>query len=130
MTLPAWHEEHIAKKHDRQGFDCGQADLTVFLHDHARQNHERGAAKTFLAVDDGDGKTVYGYYSLSPASVAYTRTPKYCAKALAGMTLEPIAWGGWLFAATYRGRVWVGSCCWQRDADVCAWHRRSAVRSC
>jgi predicted GNAT family N-acyltransferase len=75
MTLPAWHEEPIAKAHDRKGFDCGQPELNAFLRDHARQSHERGAAKTFLAVDDGDGQTVYGYYSLSPASVEYTRTP-------------------------------------------------------
>lgn len=75
MTLPAWHEEPIAKHHDRLGFDCGQPDLNAFLRDYARQSHERGAAKTFLAIDDGDGKTVYGYYSLSPASVEYARTP-------------------------------------------------------
>ena len=73
--LPPWHEEPIAKNHDRQGFDCGQAELNTFLRKHARQSHERGAAKTFLAIDDGDGKTVHGYYSLSPASVEYARTP-------------------------------------------------------
>lgn len=44
--------------------------------------------------------------------------PKYCAKALVGMTLEPIVWEGLLFAAIYRGRVLVGSYCWQRDADA------------
>lgn len=75
MTVPAWHEEPIAKKHDRKSFDCGQPELNEFFRDHARQSHERGAAKTFLAVDDGDGKTVYGYYSLSPASIDYARTP-------------------------------------------------------
>ena len=73
--LPPWHEEPIAKNHDRQGFDCGQAELNTFLRKHARQSHERGAAKTFLAIDDADGKTVHGYYSLSPASVEYARTP-------------------------------------------------------
>ena len=76
MTIPAWHEEPISKKHDRQGFDCGQAELNAFLRDYARQSHERGAAKTFLAIDDYDGKSVYGYYSLSPASVEYARTPE------------------------------------------------------
>ena len=25
MTLPNWHEEPIAKRHNRKGFDCGQA---------------------------------------------------------------------------------------------------------
>jgi len=75
MSVPAWHEEPVAKKHDRQGFDCGQEELNTFLRDYARQSHERGAAKTFLAIDDHDGKTIYGYYSLSPASVDYSRTP-------------------------------------------------------
>lgn len=82
MTLPTWHEEPIAKKHDRQGFNCGQPDLTTFLQNYARQSHERGAAKTFLAIDDSDGKTVYGYYSLSPASVEYARTPEIAQRGL------------------------------------------------
>lgn len=76
MTIPAWHEEPIAKQHRRQDFDCGQPELNDFLQNYARQSHERGAAKTFLAIDDGDGKTVYGYYSLSPASIEYARTPE------------------------------------------------------
>lgn len=75
MTLPAWHEEAITKQHDRQGFDCGQPDLNAFLRGHARQSHERGAAKTFLAVADADDRRVLGYYSLSPASVEFARTP-------------------------------------------------------
>lgn len=82
MTIAAWHEEAIAKKHERKGFDCGQPELNEFLRDHARQSHERGAAKTFLAIDDDDGKTVYGYYSLSPASVDYARTPEVMRRGL------------------------------------------------
>lgn len=82
MTIPAWHEEPIAKHHDRQAFDCGQPELNAFLQDYARQSHERGAAKTFLAIDDGDGTTVYGYYSLSPACVAYARTPEVLRRGL------------------------------------------------
>ena len=82
MTLPVWHEEAIAKNRDRQSFDCGQPELNAFLRNHARQSHERGAAKTFLAIDDGDGKTVHGYYSLSPASVEYARTPEILRRGL------------------------------------------------
>lgn len=40
-------------------------------------------AKTFLAIDEGDGKTVLGYYSLSPASVEYARTPEIVRRGLA-----------------------------------------------
>ena len=82
MALPLWHEEPISRKHDRHGFDCGQPELNSFLQSYARQSHERGAAKTFLAVDDSDGKTVYGYYSLSPASVEYARTPEVARRGL------------------------------------------------
>ncbi len=81
MALPSWHEEPIAQNHDRKGFDCGQPELNEFLQNYARQSHERGAAKTFLAIDD-DGKTVYGYYSLSPASVEYARTPEITRRGL------------------------------------------------
>jgi GNAT superfamily N-acetyltransferase len=75
MRLPPWHEEPISKKHGRDSFDCGETALNDFLRLHARKSHEAGGAKTFLAVDDKDGKTVLGFYSLSPASVEYARTP-------------------------------------------------------
>lgn len=50
MSLPDWREEPIAKKHDRAAFDCGEPALNEFLRRHARQNHDRGVAKTFLAI--------------------------------------------------------------------------------
>jgi GNAT superfamily N-acetyltransferase len=80
--LPAWHEEPITKHHDRQSFDCGDAELNEFLWKYARQSHERGGAKTFLAIDDGDGTTVYGFYSLSPASIQYARVPEVIRRGL------------------------------------------------
>ena len=49
---------------------------------HARQSHEKGGAKTFLAIDDGNNK-ILGFYSLSPASIAYERTPDLVKKGLA-----------------------------------------------
>jgi len=76
MTLPAWHEESVAKKHDRKAFDCGQEDLNRFLQQYARQAHEHGASKTFVAVDDADGTTMLGYYTLSPAQVDFYRVPE------------------------------------------------------
>lgn len=75
MTLPAWHEEPIHKKHNRKGFDCGQEDLNAFFAQHARKAHEAGASKTYAAVDDRDGTTVLGFYTLSPAQVDFHRVP-------------------------------------------------------
>lgn len=75
MTFTAWHEEPIRKDHAREAFNCGEPALDEFLQRHARKSHELGGAKTFLAVSDADGKTVLGFYSVSPASIEYARTP-------------------------------------------------------
>ena len=83
MTLTAWHEQAITRQHDREAFDCGDEALNAFLRRHARKSHEKGGAKTFLAVDDSDGKTILGFYSLSPASIAYKRTPAIVKRGLA-----------------------------------------------
>ncbi len=80
--MTAWHEEPINKKHDREAFDCRDETLNEFLRRYARKSHERGGAKTFLAISDTD-KSVLGFYSLSPASVDYARTPEIVRRGLA-----------------------------------------------
>jgi len=80
--VTAWHEEPIRKKHDREAFDCGEEALNEFLRRYARKSHELGGAKTFLAIDDAED-AVLGFYSLSPASVAYARTPEVTRRGLA-----------------------------------------------
>ena len=82
MMLPVWHEEPISKSHDRSMFDCGDVALNQFLQLHARQSHEKGGAKTYLAIAD-EAETILGYYTLSPASVAYERTPEVITRGLA-----------------------------------------------
>ena len=81
--MKAWHEEPIGKKHDRESFDCADVALNEYLSRYARQSHERGGAKTFLAIDDADNKTILGFYSLSPACVDYARTPELVRRGLA-----------------------------------------------
>jgi GNAT superfamily N-acetyltransferase len=83
MTGTPWHEEPINKTHDRGAFDCGDDALNDFLRRHARKSHDLGGAKTFLAIDDADSTTIRGFYSLSPASVAYARTPEIVRRGLA-----------------------------------------------
>ena len=80
--MTAWHEEPVNKKHDREAFDCGEDALNEFLRRYARKSHERGGAKTFLAISDAD-KTILGFYSLSPASVDYARAPEIIRRGLA-----------------------------------------------
>jgi GNAT superfamily N-acetyltransferase len=83
MSGRAWREVPIGKQYDREAFDCGEEVLNEFLRRHARKSHERGGSKTFLAVDETDGKTVLGYYTLSPASLTYERTPESLRRGLA-----------------------------------------------
>lgn len=83
MKIPSWHEVPISKVYDREAFDCGDAALNEFLRRHARKSHDHGGAKTFLAVDDAEGKRILGFYSVFPASVAFDRTPKLIRHGLA-----------------------------------------------
>ncbi len=80
--MTAWQEEPISKKHDREAFDCGEEALNEFSRRYARKSHELGGAKTFLAIDAGN-KAILGFYSLSPASVGYARTPEIARRGLA-----------------------------------------------
>jgi len=82
MTLTSWHEEPVNKNHDRATFNCGNDVLNQFLYRHARQSHEKGGAKTYLAIAD-DNKKVLGYYTLSPASITYERVPEVIKHGLA-----------------------------------------------
>ncbi len=116
MSLPAWYEEPISKKHDQKSFDCGGPALNDFFERYARQSHASGAAKTFLAIDSTDQKTILGFYSLAPGALAYADTPETVRRGVArhdvpGFRLARIAtdlrWqgqglGGQLLAAAAR----------------------------
>ena len=83
MIIPGWHEEPIAKAHDRKAFDCGDAALNDFLQRYARQSHEQGGAKTFVAIDNGHPTKILGFYSIAPAALSYERLPKAMRRGLA-----------------------------------------------
>ncbi len=77
-----WREEAIARHHDRGGFDCGSAELNDYLQKYARQNHEAGGAKSFVAVPPDEPSRVLGYYSISPGAVEFARVPARLTKKL------------------------------------------------
>ena len=66
-----WRQEPIGRHHYRKTFDCGSPDLNRY----ARQHHESGGAKTFVAVTPEQPTRVLGYYSISPGAVELTRVP-------------------------------------------------------
>jgi len=70
-----WREAPISRHHDRKAFDCSSAELNEYLRRYARQNHESGGAKTFVAVSPSESTRVLGYYSISPGAIEFTRVP-------------------------------------------------------
>ena len=145
MNIPPWHEEPISRKHHRDAFDCGEEPLNEFLRRYARKSHEASGAKTFVAVDDADGKPILGYYSLSPASIEYARTPDIVKRGLGrydvpgfrlarlavSLPLQGKGLGGQLLLAAgrrcLRAAVEVGGVILVIDAkneDVAAWYTR------
>jgi GNAT superfamily N-acetyltransferase len=77
-----WREEPIGRGHDRKSFDCGSPELNAYLDRYARQNHESGGAKTFVAVSPATPARVMGYYSISPGAVEFARVPAKLTKKL------------------------------------------------
>jgi GNAT superfamily N-acetyltransferase len=70
-----WQEEPIGRHHDRKRFDCGSRDLNAYLDRYARQNHESGGAKTFVAVPPDHPTRILGFYSISPGAIEFARVP-------------------------------------------------------
>ena len=118
MTGLTWEEAPIGKEHDRAGFDCGEADLNLYLQRFARQNHESGGAKCFVAVPSHAPTRVLGFYTLSPASLEYARTPALAKKGLARYDVPVFRLGRLAVDRSVQGRG-LGGALLLRAADRC-----------
>ncbi len=118
MTALAWDEAPIARRHDRSAFDCGDADLNLYLQKHARQNHESGGAKCFVAAPSDAPARVLGFYTLSPASLDYPRTPALAKKGLARYDVPVFRLGRLAVDTSVHGRG-LGGALLLRAADRC-----------
>jgi len=78
----SWREEALTKLHNRQSFDCGDNERNVYLRKYARQAHEKGGAKTFVAAPNASPTDILGYYSISVASIQFDRSPDVIRKGL------------------------------------------------
>jgi GNAT superfamily N-acetyltransferase len=103
MSL-TWEEAALANHHDRAAFDCGDSDLNIYLHRYARQNHDTGGAKCFVAVPADTPTRVLGFYTLSPASIEYSRTPVFAKKRLARYDVPVFRLGRLAVDQTIQGR--------------------------
>ena len=118
MTGLAWEETPIGKQHDRAAFDCGDADLNLYLQRFARQNHESGGAKCFAATPVDTPARVLGFYTLSPASLEYARTPALAKKGLARYDVPVFRLGRLAVDQSMQGRG-LGGALLLRAADRC-----------
>ena len=103
MTL-VWQEAPLGRSHDRKAFDCGEAALNDYLQRYARQNHESGGAKTFVAVEASAPTAILGYYTLSPASIDYARTPAIVRRGLGRYEVPVFRLGRLAVALRVQGR--------------------------
>lgn len=71
-----WREDAISSRHDRANFDCGSDDLNDYLRRFARQDHDRGHTKTYVAVPVSERSRILGYYSITTASVDFSAVPE------------------------------------------------------
>jgi GNAT superfamily N-acetyltransferase len=78
----AWIEQPLGRHHDRTNFDCGVSALNEYLQRYARQNHQSGGAKTFVAVPSSSSATILGYYTVSPGAIAFSDVPAAVTKRL------------------------------------------------
>jgi GNAT superfamily N-acetyltransferase len=103
VTL-VWQEAALSRAHDRKKFDCGEPLLNEYLQRYARQNHESGGAKTFVAVAAGAPTIILGYYTLSPASIDYARTPDVLRRGLGRYEVPVFRLGRLAVALAVQGR--------------------------
>ena len=75
QQFPTALPEALARHHDRASFDCGVPVLNEYFQRYARQNHESGGAKTFVAVAPDAPTVVLGYYTISPGAIAFSKSP-------------------------------------------------------
>jgi ribosomal protein S18 acetylase RimI-like enzyme len=58
------------QRHDRDGFQCGEASLDVYLKQQAGQHQRDGIATTHVLVDDATPTRILGYCSLAAAQLS------------------------------------------------------------
>lgn len=65
----------LTGSHDRQGFDCGRAELNDWLRTVASQHQKKGLSKTFVAVREDAPTGICAYYALTLAELDGSHLP-------------------------------------------------------
>jgi GNAT superfamily N-acetyltransferase len=88
-----WTFVPIHKKYQREHFDCGYPSLDDYLKKYAKQNHDKGIAKTFVAIDDPLSLRVAGFYTVSASTIEFESLPEALRKGLPAYPIPAILIG-------------------------------------
>ncbi len=58
------------RRHDRDGFDCGETSLNLYLRTLASQHQREGIAATHVLYEDDAPSGILGYYTLAAAQLS------------------------------------------------------------
>jgi GNAT superfamily N-acetyltransferase len=99
-----WWEQPLGRDHERLTFDCGVPALNEYLQRYARQNHESGGAKTFVAVDPHQPHVILGYYTITPGAIDFAAAPPSLAKKLGRYQVPVFRLGRLAVSISLQGR--------------------------
>lgn len=103
-TAANWREVALTRHHDRMAFDCGVEALNAYLERYARQNHDSGGAKTFVAVRPGAPATILGYYTICPGALAFAKAPASLTRKMGRYDLPVFRLGRLAVSLAWQGR--------------------------
>lgn len=73
--------ESLSRRHNREGFDCGNPELNDYLRHTARQHTDKGLSRTEVLVDDEAPDEILGYVTVGLAEIITdTLPPRYAKK--------------------------------------------------
>lgn len=97
-------EQLKPRRHDREGFACGEPTLDAYLRQQAAQHHRDGISTTHVLVDDADPACILGYYSLSAAQLLLTDLQEADRKRLPTYPVPAIRMGRLAVSASEQGK--------------------------
>ena len=97
-------EQLKPKRHDRDGFACGEPTLDAYLHQQAAQHQRDGISTTHVLVDDVDPACILGYYSLSAAQLLLSDLQEADRKRLPNYPVPAIRMGRLAVSSSEQGK--------------------------
>ena len=99
-----WNFVPIQKKYQRGHFDCGYPILNDYLKKYARQNHEKGIAKTFVAISSSKSLKIDGFYTVSASVIEFESLPESYQKGIPAYPIPAILIGKLAVDNSVKGR--------------------------